>query len=65
MRHLVFVSLCLGGAVFLAGCQRNGDAQVQRALKDVNVIDESNQRRGKPTANATWDNATAVLVGDY
>ncbi len=29
------------------------------------VIDESNQRRGKPTANATWDNATAVLVGDY
>ena len=22
-------------------------------------------RRGKPTANATWDNATAVLVGDY
>ena len=29
------------------------------------MIDESNQRRGKPTANATWDNATAVLVGDY
>ena len=29
------------------------------------VIDESGQRRGKPTANATWDNATAVLVGDY
>lgn len=29
------------------------------------VIDESGQRRGKPTANATWNNATAVLVGDY
>ena len=29
------------------------------------VIDESGQLRGKPTANATWDNATAVLVGDY
>ena len=29
------------------------------------VIDESGMRRGKPTANATWDNATAVLVGDY
>ncbi len=29
------------------------------------VIDESGLRRGKPTANATWDNATAVLVGDY
>lgn len=29
------------------------------------VIDESGLRRGKPTANATWDNPTAVLVGDY
>ena len=29
------------------------------------VVDESNLRRGRPTANATWDNATAVLVGDY
>lgn len=29
------------------------------------VIDESGMRRGRPTANATWDNPTAVLVGDY
>lgn len=29
------------------------------------VIDQSALRRGRPTANATWDNATAVLVGDY
>lgn len=29
------------------------------------VIDESGMRRGRPTANATWNNATAVLVGDY
>lgn len=29
------------------------------------VIDASGLRRGKPTANATWDNPTAVLVGDY
>ena len=29
------------------------------------VIDASGLRRGRPTANATWDNATAVLVGDY
>ncbi|WP_439646419.1 polyprenyl synthetase family protein [Moraxella oblonga] len=29
------------------------------------VIDESGLRRGRPTANATWNNATAVLVGDY
>jgi Flp pilus assembly protein TadD len=42
MRHPVFVMLCLGGAVALSACQNNSDAQVQRALKDVNVIDESN-----------------------
>lgn len=29
------------------------------------VIDESGLRRGRPTANAAWNNATAVLVGDY
>lgn len=29
------------------------------------VIDSSGMRRGRPTANATWNNATAVLVGDY
>lgn len=29
------------------------------------VVDESGMRRGRPTANALWDNATAVLVGDY
>ncbi len=29
------------------------------------VIDESGLRRGRPTANALWNNATAVLVGDY
>ena len=42
MRHPVFVMLCLGGAVALSGCENNSDAQVQRAIKDVNVIDESN-----------------------
>ena len=29
------------------------------------VVDESSLRRGKATANAVWDNATAVLVGDF
>jgi octaprenyl-diphosphate synthase len=29
------------------------------------VVDESGLRRGRPTANARWDNPTAVLVGDY
>jgi Tfp pilus assembly protein PilF len=42
MRHPVFVMLCLSGAVALSACQKSSDAQVQRALKDVNVIDESN-----------------------
>ncbi len=42
MRHPVFVMLCLGSAVALSACQKTSDAEVQRALKDVNVIDESN-----------------------
>ena len=29
------------------------------------VVDESNLRRGRPTANSTWNNQTAVLVGDF
>ncbi len=29
------------------------------------VVDESRQRRGRPTANLLWDNKTSVLVGDY
>ena len=29
------------------------------------VVDESDLRRGRETANNLWDNATAVLVGDF
>ena len=29
------------------------------------VVDESRQRRGQPTANLLWDNKSSVLVGDY
>ncbi|NDV02068.1 polyprenyl synthetase family protein [Pseudoroseicyclus tamaricis] len=29
------------------------------------VVDESKQRRGRPTANLLWDNTSSVLVGDY
>ncbi|MCR9124545.1 MAG: polyprenyl synthetase family protein [Rhodobacteraceae bacterium] len=29
------------------------------------VVDESDQRRGRPTANLLWDNTSSVLVGDY
>lgn len=43
MRQTPIVGLCLGGLIALAGCGGGGsDAEVKRALKDVNVIDESN-----------------------
>ncbi|MFQ5623065.1 MAG: polyprenyl synthetase family protein, partial [Paracoccaceae bacterium] len=29
------------------------------------VVDESDLRRGRPTANLLWDNTSSVLVGDY
>lgn len=29
------------------------------------VVDESNRRRGRPTANLLWDNKSSVLVGDF
>ena len=29
------------------------------------VVDESTQRRGRPTANRLWDNKSSILVGDY
>ncbi|SNX69291.1 Flp pilus assembly protein TadD [Cereibacter ovatus] len=41
MRHPVLIALCLTGAATLAGCG-NRDADVDRALEAVNVIDESN-----------------------
>jgi Flp pilus assembly protein TadD len=42
MRHPVFLALCLGGTVALSACQKSSDAEVNRAVKNVNVIDESN-----------------------
>lgn len=42
MRHPVFLALCLGGTVALTACQKATDAEVNRAVKAVNVIDESN-----------------------
>lgn len=42
MRHPILISLCIAGTVGIAGCQKNNDADVKRALKSVNVIDESN-----------------------
>ncbi|MGQ0566151.1 MAG: tetratricopeptide repeat protein [Gemmobacter sp.] len=42
MRQTGLIALCLSGTVALTACGGNSDAQVNRALKDVNVIDESN-----------------------
>ncbi len=42
MRHSLLVGLCVTSVVALSACQKAGDAEVERALKDVNVIDESN-----------------------
>ncbi len=42
MRHSIFVTLCLSGAVTLSACEDTSDADVERAVKGINVIDESN-----------------------
>lgn len=34
-------------------------------LMHDDVVDESEMRRGRPTANARWGNGAAVLVGDF
>ncbi|MEQ8291503.1 MAG: polyprenyl synthetase family protein [Roseovarius sp.] len=56
-------------------CGYDGDFDVNLAatvefihtatLLHDDVVDESQQRRGRPTANLLWDNKSSVLVGDY
>ena len=56
-------------------CGYDGDFDVHLAatvefihtatLLHDDVVDESGQRRGRPTANLLWDNKSSVLVGDY
>ncbi len=56
-------------------CGYQGDNHVKLAatvefihtatLLHDDVVDESAQRRGRPTANLLWDNKSSVLVGDY
>lgn len=56
-------------------CGYQGDNHVKLAatvefihtatLLHDDVVDESGQRRGRPTANLLWDNKSSVLVGDY
>ncbi|MFD2739197.1 tetratricopeptide repeat protein [Sulfitobacter aestuarii] len=43
MRHPLLLAACLAGATALAGCgEKDANATVERAFKDVNVVDESN-----------------------
>ena len=42
MRHTVLISLCIAGVASLSACQKSSDAEVERALKSINVIDETN-----------------------
>lgn len=56
-------------------CGYDGDHHIRLAatvefihtatLLHDDVVDESSQRRGRPTANLLWDNKSSVLVGDY
>lgn len=42
MRHPIFVSVAIAGAVFLSACdQQNAEDTVERAFQDVNVVNES------------------------
>jgi Flp pilus assembly protein TadD len=42
MRHPIPTALWLAGSVFLSACVRDQGAEAEKALKDINVIDESN-----------------------
>ncbi|MBY6089037.1 tetratricopeptide repeat protein [Pseudooceanicola sp. 502str34] len=42
MRHPLILTICLAGVSLTAACSRSGDAEVERAFRNVNVVDESN-----------------------
>lgn len=42
MRYTIVLSLCLGGAVALSGCDQFDKEEVERSVAGVNVIDQSN-----------------------
>ena len=41
MRHKILFTLCSVAAIGLSGCTTNTDAEIDRALQDVNAIEES------------------------
>ena len=42
MRHPIFLTLVATAAIGLSACDNSGEAQVERALQDLNVVDETN-----------------------
>ena len=42
MRHPIIVPLCVAAVVGLSACEKSGEVQVERALQDLNVVDETN-----------------------
>lgn len=42
MRHPIFLTLAAAAMFGLAACDKPGEAQVERALQDLNVVDETN-----------------------
>jgi Flp pilus assembly protein TadD len=42
MRHPVLGTICLAGLVALTACADSGDESVERAIQDVNAVDEAN-----------------------
>jgi len=42
MRHSIRIILCGAGMAALAACEQPGGDEVDRALRDINVVDESN-----------------------
>ncbi|MEM1430586.1 MAG: tetratricopeptide repeat protein [Pseudomonadota bacterium] len=42
MRHPLLLTLCLGGTVILAACEKDTSGDVDRAMQSINAIDEHN-----------------------
>lgn len=70
MRRTMMISLCLGSAVALSGCEsKMSDEEVERAVAGVNVIDESNLNdimltAGDPNEAVAYFQRTAAQYPD-
>lgn len=65
MLTLASADLCGYGGAFHVHLAATVEFIHTATLLHDDVVDESQQRRGRPTANLLWDNKSSVLVGDY